>query len=190
MREQGAADARPYTLLSAWAGVVPGVKRTDMTLELAYPHGPNPLYGEDNLPDPWSNPAIQLLQRGFHPIAVIDSEFWDANKLSNTQGTWPIAPVAIPPGPTTRTLTVFNDAFSGTQLEVNWTLHAGSPTGAPVDSGQATVEVDLGAHRQVDIAFDAPEGHQVLYLEISVSKPGEGVQFKDASTTYEVTAAN
>ena len=54
MREKGAADIRPYTLLSAWSSVVPGVKRTDMTLEIGYPNGPHPLYGEDNLPDPWA----------------------------------------------------------------------------------------------------------------------------------------
>lgn len=81
---------------------------------------------------------------------------------------------------------MFNDAFNGTQLQTNWTLHAGSPTGPAVDSGEATIKVILGVHRQVEIAFDAPEVPQVLYLEILVSKPGEGVQFADVSTTYHV----
>ena len=48
------------------------MKRTDMTLEIGYPNGPHPIYGEDNLPDPWSNPTIKLIQNAFNPVAVID----------------------------------------------------------------------------------------------------------------------
>jgi hypothetical protein len=187
MREQGASDVRPYTLLSAWAAVVPGVKRTDMTLELAYPNGPNPLYGEDNLPDPWSQPAIQLLQRAFNPVAIIDSEFWNANKLSDSEGAWPTVAVGIPSGPTARLLTVFNDTLDGEQLEIHWTLRAGSPTGVEVDSGHETVEVGVGTRRQLEVTFDAPAQSQLLYLEVSANKPGEEVLFQDASTTYQVT---
>lgn len=58
-RGKGAADLRPYTLLSGWAGFVPGTRTTDFITE----EKRAPLYGEDNLPDPWSNPQIQLVQR-------------------------------------------------------------------------------------------------------------------------------
>ena len=93
MREKGAEDTRPYTLLSNWSSVIPGVKRTDFSsLEIGYPAGPLPLYGEDNLPDPWSNPQIQLLQKAFNPVAAVDTAFWNENKLSNGAGEWPVAP--------------------------------------------------------------------------------------------------
>jgi hypothetical protein len=49
-RGKDASDLRPYTLLSGWAGVVPGVRTTDFTPE----EGGRPVYGADNLPDPWS----------------------------------------------------------------------------------------------------------------------------------------
>ena len=53
MREKGAEDTCPYTLLNAWSSVIPGVKRTDFgSIETGYPNGPKPLHGEDNLPDP------------------------------------------------------------------------------------------------------------------------------------------
>jgi hypothetical protein len=65
MRRQDASDVRPYTLLSGWSSFVPGTMRTTMTIE----QGGNPVFGEDNLPDPpqWplpsscSRPAIRLV---------------------------------------------------------------------------------------------------------------------------------
>ena len=45
-RGKGAADLRPYALLSGWAGFIPGVNTTDFTTEEGRP----PLYGANNLP--------------------------------------------------------------------------------------------------------------------------------------------
>ena len=67
-RGKDATDLRPYTLLSAWASVVPGVRTTDFTPE----EGGHPIYGADNLPDPWSNPQIQRVQAAFNPVAAVD----------------------------------------------------------------------------------------------------------------------
>ena len=117
MREKGADDTRPYTLLSAWASLIPGVKRSDMTLEIGYPNGPHPIYGEDNLPEPWANPTINLIRDAFNPVAVIDSAFWDANKMSDAAGEWPTVPTVIAPGPTTRTLSLFNDTLEGERFD-------------------------------------------------------------------------
>ena len=39
----------------------PGVNTTEMTLE----QGGSPLYGADNLPDPWANPIVQLVRKAF-----------------------------------------------------------------------------------------------------------------------------
>ena len=58
MREQGADDIRPYTLLSAWSSLIPGTQTSQMTLE----QGGHPIYGEDDLPDPWANPQFQRVQ--------------------------------------------------------------------------------------------------------------------------------
>ena len=138
MREKGADEIRPYTLLSAWSSFVPGVKRTDMTLEIGYPNGPHPIYGEDNLPDPWANPTIKLIQNAFNPVATIDSAFWNANKMSNPAGVWPTTPSVISPGPTKRQLTLFNDTLTGEDLNLTWSLHLGSPTGAVIDQGSVT----------------------------------------------------
>ena len=46
LRQKDPSDIRPYTLLSAWASFVPGVKANMMTIEQGGP----PLYSEDNLP--------------------------------------------------------------------------------------------------------------------------------------------
>lgn len=187
MREKGAEDTRPYTLLDAWASVIPGVKSTDLTLEIGYPKGPHPLYGVDNLPDPWSNRQIQLLQKAFNPVAVIDSAFWNENKLSDQQGTWPIAPSTIPAGPTTRTLTLFNDTLAGERVNLSWKLHAGSATGKVVAQSTVRSDIPLGTHQQVPVSFNAPAGAGHLFLELEVSKPGQGVLFRDTGTNYQVT---
>ena len=86
-RGKDASDLRPYTLLSAWAGVVPGVHTTDFTPE----EGGHPVYGADNLPDPWSNPQIQRIQAAFNPVAAIDLPYWSASGASDSAGTFPLA---------------------------------------------------------------------------------------------------
>ena len=77
LRQKDASDIRPYTLLSGWCSFVPGVKTTMMSIE----QGGKPLFGEDNLPDPWSSPIITRIQRGFNPVAVADIAYWEANKM-------------------------------------------------------------------------------------------------------------
>jgi hypothetical protein len=73
MRAKNASDIRPYTLLSGWASVVPGVTTAMMRLEPSSLGSLNPpLYGEDNLPDPWSNPILTRIQRAFDPVLVAD----------------------------------------------------------------------------------------------------------------------
>ncbi|MGI8329539.1 glycoside hydrolase family 2 TIM barrel-domain containing protein [Actinomadura scrupuli] len=186
MREKGASDTRPYTLLSAWSSVIPGVKRTDMKLEINYPDGPHPIYGEDNLPDPWANPTIKLIQNAFNPVAVIDSAFWDANKMSDEAGDWPTTPATVAPGRTTRLLTLFNDTFQGERLNVTWRLRSGSPAGRVLEEGRFASDLALGSRRQSPITFTVPDTRGPLYLDLQVSKPGEGTLYRDASTVYSV----
>jgi hypothetical protein len=189
MREQGASEARPYTMLSAWASIIPGVKRTDMKLETGYPNGPHPIYGEDNLRNPWTNPTLSLIRQAFNPVAAIDSDFWNINKLSDATGGWPTAPATISAGRNNRALSVFNDTFAGDQLLLTWNLRAGSPTGTTVDAGLLRQRIPLGGHQQIPLTFTAPHTTQPLYLTIQVTKPGSGVLFRDASTVYTITPA-
>ncbi len=90
-RGKDASDIRPYTLLSAWASVIPGVRSTDFTPE----EGGRPIYGVDNLPDPWSNAQIQRVQAGFNPVAAIDLPYWSASGASDANGSFPL-PSAVP----------------------------------------------------------------------------------------------
>ena len=108
------ADGRPPSR-------VPSASRSPSRSDI--PPGRCRSIGEDNLPDPWSNPQIQLLQKAFNPVATVDTAF----KLSNGAGQWPVAPSVMPAGAPTRTLTVFNDTFTGTRLDVKWSLRQGAP---------------------------------------------------------------
>ena len=153
MREKGADDIRPYTLLSAWSSLIPGTQTTQLELE----QGGHPIYGEDNLPDPWANRQFQRVQKAFSPVLVTDRDYWEANKMSDSNGAWPAAPVALERGaPTTRTLVVFNDTFQGTRIDVRWRLREGSPSGPVRAGGDLHLDVPLGQSVQQPITFTPP----------------------------------
>ena len=147
MRAKNASDIRPYTLLSGWASVVPGVTTTMMRLEPSYLDGSvnPPLYGEDNLPDPWSNPILTRIQRAFDPVLVADVDYWAANRMSNVAGDWPAVESRLTrDADVTRNLIVFNDTFAGTEVEIGWEVHAEAPGGRLVSSGTQVADVPLG----------------------------------------------
>ncbi|WP_235583105.1 glycoside hydrolase family 2 TIM barrel-domain containing protein [Kitasatospora sp. Root107] len=133
-RAKDASDLRPYTLLSGWAGFVPGVRSTDFVPE----EGGHPVYGEDNLSAPWSNPQIQRIQAAFNPVAAIDLPYWSASGVSDQDGTFPL-PRAVDTysyGKTiTRNVTVFNDGFSDTSVGFTWTARLDRPDGVVIASG-------------------------------------------------------
>jgi hypothetical protein len=182
MREKGADDIRPYTLLSAWSSLIPGTQTTQMQLE----QGGHPIYGEDNLPDPWANRQIQRVQKAFSPVLVADRDYWTANELSNQSGDWPSVSVALPRGvPTTRTLVVFNDTFAGTQLNVRWELREGSPTGPVAATQDLKLDVPLGQSIQQAITFTPPATDGPLFLVLTATKPGQGLVFSDAGTRFD-----
>jgi hypothetical protein len=169
MRVQDASDARPYALLSGWPGVIPGVTRASMTIE----QGGNPLFGWDNLPEPWASPIIQRLQQGFGPVLVADQAYWEANKMSDSNGDWPASVPTLSTGATTqRTLLVFNDTFSGTAVTVIWEFHAGSATGAIASSGTLNVDVPLGSMATTTINATAPSSGSMGYLVLRAQKSG------------------
>ncbi len=131
-RLQGASDVRPYVLLSSWVSSIPGVKTSDFVTE----ENRHPVYGEDNLPDPWSHPGIRLLQAACHPLLAADGEFWKANRKCDAFGHFPvIAPVLPAKSRASRAITVFNDEFAGENLELAWELREGSPSNWVWDHG-------------------------------------------------------
>ena len=183
MREKDASDIRPYAMASAWPAVVPGVRRSDYVTEENTPI----LFGEDNLPDPWSNPQIQRIQKAFDPLLVADTAYWNAQKRSDAAGRWPSVPVALSAGkPATRTLVVFNDTFAGRSVDVTWELRANSASGAVLKQGAFTADVPLGGRVTREITF-TPTGTRVV-LVLRSSQDGK-VQFADSDTVFEVLPA-
>lgn len=167
LRVKGASDIRPYTLLENWASFVPGVRTFDLLREF----GGRPLYGEDNLSDPWANPQVQRVQNAFSPVLVADKEYWEASKLSNADGDWPAEPVVLPRGRRiTRVLQVFNDTFFGNRVRVRWELRQGAPDGALVAGSTMDVAVPLGTHVERRISFVPPRTPDPLYLVLSATK--------------------
>ena len=169
MRRQDASDVRPYTLLSGWSSFVPGTMRTTMTIE----QGGNPVFGEDNLPDPWSSPIIMRIQNGFSPVLVADQAYWESNKTSNANGDWPSTVPTIAKGSArTANLLVFNDTFAGTAVDVTWEAHADSPTGTIASSATLTVDVPLGSMVSKSISMTAPTSGTTCYLVLRAQKSG------------------
>jgi hypothetical protein len=186
-RGKDASDLRPYTLLSAWAGVIPGVRTTDFTLE----EGGHPIYGADNLSDPWSNPQIQRIQAAFNPVAAIDLPYWSASGASDSDGTFPL-PEAVPayPANTTvnRTITVFNDDFAGTAVDFAWSAHLDSATGPVIASDTTTLTIPLGSRTTHDLSFTTPANGSRVYLVLSTSK-NDTTMFSDAVEYFTLGSA-
>jgi hypothetical protein len=187
-RGKDASDLRPYTLLSAWAGFVPGVKSTDFTPE----EGGHPIYGADNLTDPWSNPQIQRIQAAFNPIAALDLPFWSASGVSDSNGDFPLSS-AVPSyayGSTmTRNITVFNDDFSSTSVGFTWTACLDQPTGTVVASGATTLTIPLGSRLTQPVTFTAPASGSRIYLVLATSKSGT-TTFSDAAEYLTLSSSS
>jgi hypothetical protein len=169
LRRQDASEIRPYTLLSGWASFVPGVSHASMTIE----QGGNPLFGEDNLPSPWTSPLIVRIQRANSPLLVADLAYWNANRMSNPNGDWPSVTETVARGSQlNRTLMVFNDTFAGTTVDVAWEMRADSATGAISSQGQMSLQVPLGNRVQAAISATAPQVGTTAYLILRASKDG------------------
>jgi hypothetical protein len=186
MRAKNASDIRPYTLLSAWASVIPGVSRAMMRLEPTYPAGVinTPLFGEDNLPDPWNHPIIMRIQRAYNPVLVADQAYWETNKMSNANGDWPVAvPAALRDVDLPRTLLVFNDTFAGTGVEINWEVRPETLDAAPSSTGMMTIDVPLGSVVTRPITLHTPAAGTRFYLVLRAQKNGVTV-FEDAAESF------
>ena len=157
-----------------------------MLLEPTYPArviNP-PLFGEDNLPDPWSNPILMRIQRAFNPLLVADSDYWAANHLSDTSGDWPVNIPALPrDSDVTRNLVMFNDTFSDTGVDVTWELRADAPDGAIASSATIHVDIPLGALVSQAIQLHTPASASTAYLVLRAQKNGKTL-FEDTATQF------
>ncbi|MDP9148885.1 MAG: beta-galactosidase, partial [Myxococcota bacterium] len=186
MRAKDASEIRPYTLLSAWASVIPGVRTTMMKLEPTYPArvvNP-PLFGEDNLADPWSNPILLRIQRAFHPVLVADLAYWQANRLSNASGSWPtVVPALARNVDSPRTLAIFNDTFSVTTVTVVWEVRADGPAGPIASTGTLTLDVPLGGMVSRPITIHTPSAGTTASLVLRATKNGVPL-FEDSAESF------
>ncbi|MDP9001755.1 MAG: beta-galactosidase [Myxococcota bacterium] len=186
MRAKDASEIRPYTLLSAWASVIPGVTTAMMRLEPTYPqHVVNPpLFGEDNLPDPWSHPTVMRIQRAFSPVLAADPAYWEPNKMSNAKGEWPIALPGVARGvDLSRSVIVFNDTFTGTRINVVWEVHSDAPAGPMGSSGTFAVDVPNGSRMTQAITIHTPTVGTTFYLVFRAQKDGLPV-FEDTAEAF------
>jgi hypothetical protein len=163
------------------------VRTTDFVPE----EGGHPVYGTDNLPDPWSNPQIQRVQAAFNPIAAIDLAAWSASGVSDVNGTFPVTSATDYPhnASVTRNITVFNDAFTDTSVGLAWTVRLDSPAGTPVASGSTTLNVPLGSRVNQPISFTTPGSGGRLYLALSTTKSGV-TMFSDAVEFFTLGASS
>lgn len=181
-RARGASDMRPYVLCSSWVSGVPGVRTTDLLTE----ENRHPVLGEDNLPDPWAHPGIQLLQKAYHPLLAMDYEFWWLNRKSDMFGHFPVAaPVVQASAEVTREITLFNDEFTGEELELFWEVREGSNANWVWARGHEKLSVKRGFTAIVPVRFSASKFNTYLFLTLRVVKDGIE-RFTDASTCFEV----
>ena len=181
-RAQGASDVRPYVLLSSWASSIPGVKTSDFLTE----ENRRPVYGEDNLLDPWAHPRVRLLQRACHPLLALDYEFWKANRASNSAGHFPVSIPAVKAGERiAREITVFNDEFSGSELVLRWEVREGSPANWAYDQGEQALKIAPGFMATAPIAFAAPSFNTTVFLILRVLKDGIE-RYADDLTCFDV----
>jgi len=182
-RARDASDLRPYVLLSSWVSSVPGVKTTDLLTEEVR----HPLYGEDNLPDPWANPGIRLLQNACHPLFAMDYDFWWLNRRSDAFGHFPVVSPKLPAkSRVTRNITVFNDEFSAGDILLRWDVREGSLSNWVCASGEVPLSVAPGEHKTVPVTFPTPRYNSYVFLTLTVVKNGEK-RYTDSYSCYEVT---
>jgi hypothetical protein len=182
-RAAGASDARPYTLLSSWASCIPGVKNTDFLTE----ENRHPLYGANNLPEPWNHPGIRLLQKACHPLLAIDVAFWRMNRKTDAFGHFPVCAPELPASTAIeRTLLVFNDELAGRDLLLRWEIREGHPANQLWDRGMCALSIEPGFSAPATIRFETPKFNTQFFVKLIVEKDG-ALRFEEELLYYEVT---
>ena len=170
-RGKDATDLRPYTLLSAWASVVPGVRTTDFTPE----EGGHPIYGADNLPTRGATRRSSACRRRSTrwPRSTSRSGRPPATRTrtapSRCRRPCPATP-ATPRSPAT------SPCSTTTSPTPRWASPgppgSTAPTGAVVASGSTTLTVPLGSRVTQPVSFTTPATGSRVYLQLSTTKSG------------------
>jgi hypothetical protein len=184
-RLKGDADLRNYTLNNAWSNYVPGESPDNEFLEKKIKG-----WGDGTilpaLADPWHDANIKLMQQCYHPVAVCDTEFDQANLRSDNDGHWPVAkPRLLVGSSVVRHLAVFNDEFSGTEVTLIWEAHDGAKTGPLLGSGRLNLTIPLGEFQLKDVVFPAPKTPGELTMVLATAKSGR-TTFRDDLLTFQV----
>jgi hypothetical protein len=112
--------------------------------------------------------AYEIIVKSFAPIAVFDKDY-------DELGPFPKPPTLKAGAPVQRKLIVYNDAFSDETVELRWQAVLGGESFA---GGTQTLQIPLGGHTFVDIAFTPPTPGE-LRLDVSSAKAGRE-QFRDS----------
>ena len=135
-----------------------------------------------DIKDPWTNPNILLLQKCYNPCTACDVDFDRENRHSNEKGQWPVKRPQLPANSRQqRTLALFNDCFSGDELEIAWQAQSG---GRKIAGAKLPVRVPLGEFVKLPVVFDTPARGEVKLL-LKVSKGGK-VIFEEDAIVYDV----
>ncbi len=179
-RGKNATDLRPYTLLSAWASVVPGVRSTDFTPE----EGGHPIYGADNLPDPLEQPADPARAGGVQPGGRGRPAVLVRPPATRTPTAPSSLPQAVPSyarnATVTRNITVLQRRLhrhlGGLHLDGAARRAGPARSSRPAST---TLTVPLGSRVTQPVSFTAPATGSRVYLQLSTTKSGSHV-FTDA----------
>jgi hypothetical protein len=106
--------------------------------------------------------AYDIIVKSFAPVAAFDLGY-------DELGPFPKAPELRVGQPARRTLVVYNDAFSDTAVELNWSASLG---GKRLAGEKVALTIPLGAHLLRALSF-TPTAPGDLSLELSTAKGGK-----------------
>jgi hypothetical protein len=121
-----------------------------------------------------------------NPVAVADVAYWNANRMSNSNGDWPAAIESVAHGARlSRQIVVFNDTFAGTAVDVTWEMHQDTAGGAIADQGSMRLTIPLGQRQTVTVGVTTPTTGSTAVLVLQSSKDGR-VIFRDDAQQFRL----
>ncbi|HEX2394020.1 MAG TPA: glycoside hydrolase family 2 TIM barrel-domain containing protein [Bacteroidales bacterium] len=137
--------------------------------------------------DGWNSPVIEHLQQVFHPYLVMDTAFYKDNGVFT--GKWPDRIPSYTSGePIKRTIAIFNDALTGSELSVRWSLKWDSPDGELISQGTIdTLKIHPGFHIYKTVETSAPQttSPRTVFLVLENLRGNEKV-FADKQVKFTI----
>ncbi len=82
---------------------------------------------------------------------------------------------------------MFNDTFTGNDVNVTWSVHRESPEGPRIAGSTFQANVPMGTHVTHTITFTPPSDSGSIYLVLSSAKAGGPTLFSDDDTKFAVS---